>query len=88
MVELRWAIPRDCPPVRTREIDHRTQDEVKRYDNLVAYCERMRARFWPEPASEGRWVPPGSATEAGPGAPTAAAASPSPTPVRFSVSAR
>jgi len=39
-------------------IPYFAQDEIKRHPNLVEYCERMRARYWSEPAAEGPWHPP------------------------------
>jgi glutathione S-transferase len=34
------------------------QEELKRHPNLIAFCERMRARFWPELAGQGRAFSP------------------------------
>jgi glutathione S-transferase len=43
-------------------IPYFAQEELRRHENLVAYCERMRARYWAEPAAEGPWRPPEAAT--------------------------
>jgi glutathione S-transferase len=38
-------------------IPYFAKDELERLPSLVAYCERMREQYWPEPASEGPWHP-------------------------------